>query len=157
MFEWWRNDWGNRSPEPVTFGVDRPEPTETSPRGSLHKWLTQEYVTKKNPTAAPNVLKRNVVIRGPFAKFVDLPNYSEAVLCGCAVTVCFSKYLPWQAMHFLQHSTHLSKTCCRPLIASKFLASEVLFRGWKSPGIARGEIWIEFCVRVGKSGWAEPH
>jgi hypothetical protein len=46
----------------------------------------------------------------------------------------FSKYLPWQAVHFLQRSTHFSKTCCRLLITSKFLASELPFHGWKSPG-----------------------
>jgi hypothetical protein len=86
---------------------------------------------------------------GPFAKFVDSPYHSESELCGGAVTVSFSKYLPWQAMHFLQHSTHFSKTCCRPLITSKFLASELPFHGWKSPEIAWDEIWIEFCVRLG--------
>jgi hypothetical protein len=48
---------------------------------------------------------------------------------------------PWQAMHFLQLSTHFSKTCCRPLITSKFLASELHFHCWKSPEIAWGEIW----------------
>jgi hypothetical protein len=48
------------------------------------------------------------------------------------VTVSFSKYLPWQATHFLQRSTHFSKTCCRPLITSKFLASELPFHGWKA-------------------------
>jgi hypothetical protein len=47
----------------------------------------------------------------------------------------FSKYLPCQAMHFLQHSTHFSKTCCRPLITLKFLASELPFHGWKSTEI----------------------
>jgi hypothetical protein len=77
-------------------------------------------------------------IRGPLAKFVDSPYYSESVLCGGAVTVSFSKYLPWQAMHFLQRSAHFSKTCCRPLITSKFLASELTFHGWKSPEIAWG-------------------
>jgi hypothetical protein len=30
------------------------------------------------------------------------PYYSELELCGGVVMVCFSKYLPWQAMHFLQ-------------------------------------------------------
>jgi hypothetical protein len=69
----------------------------------------------------------DVSIIRPFAKFVDSPYYSESELCGGAVTVSVSKYLPWQAMHFLQHSTHFSKTCCRPLITSKFLASELLF------------------------------
>jgi hypothetical protein len=32
-----------------------------------------------------------------------------------------------EVRHFLQRSTHFSKTCCRPLITSKFLASELLF------------------------------
>jgi len=31
------------------------------------------------------------------------------------------------------------------LITSEFLASELPFRGWKSPEIAWGEIWIELC------------
>jgi hypothetical protein len=47
-----------------------------------------------------------VEIRGPFAKFVNSPYYSKSEICGGAVTVSFSKYLPWQAMHFLQRSTH---------------------------------------------------
>jgi hypothetical protein len=39
--------------------------------------------------------------------FVDSPPiYSESELCGGAVTASFSKYLSWQAMHFLQSSTH---------------------------------------------------
>jgi hypothetical protein len=79
-------------------------------------------------------------IRGPFAKFVDSPYYSESELCGGAVTVSFSKYVSWQAMHFIQRSTHCSKTCCRPLITWKFLASELSFRVWKNPEIAWGEI-----------------
>jgi hypothetical protein len=79
-----------------------------------------------------------LIIRGPFVKFVNSPYYSDSELCGRAVTVSFSKYLPWQAMHFLQRSTHFSKTCCRPLITSKFLASELPFHGWKSPEIAWG-------------------
>jgi hypothetical protein len=31
---------------------------------------------------------------GPFEKFVDSPYFSESELCGGAVTVSFSKYLP---------------------------------------------------------------
>jgi hypothetical protein len=80
-------------------------------------------------------------VRGPFAKFVDSPYYSESEFCGGAVTVY---YLPWQAMHSLQRSTYFSKTCCRPLITSKFLASELPFHGWKSPEIAWGEIWTSW-------------
>jgi hypothetical protein len=34
-------------------------------------------------------------------KVRGLTYYSESELCGGAVTVSFSKYLPWQAMHFL--------------------------------------------------------
>jgi hypothetical protein len=96
--------------------------------------------------------------RWPFAKFVNSPYYSESKLCRGAVTVSFSKYLSWQSMHFLQRSTHFSKTCCRQLIASKFLASELpFFYSSKSTEIVWDEIWIEFCVRLGKSGSVEPH
>jgi hypothetical protein len=35
-----------------------------------------------------------IEIRGPFEKFVDSPYYFESELCGGAVTVSFSKYLP---------------------------------------------------------------
>jgi hypothetical protein len=53
--------------------------------------------------------------------------YYESELCRGAVTVSFLKYLRWQAMHFLQRSTHFSKTCCRPLITSKFLPLSSLY------------------------------
>jgi hypothetical protein len=69
------------------------------------------------------------MLRLPFEKFVDSPYYSEAELCGGAVTVCFSKYVPWQAMHSLQRSTHFLKTLSVPLITLKFLASELPFSG----------------------------
>jgi hypothetical protein len=59
-----------------------------------------------------------LIIRGPFEKFVDSTYYSETELCGGAMTVSFSKYLPWQVIHFLQLSTRFSKTCCRPFAAS---------------------------------------
>jgi hypothetical protein len=78
-------------------------------------------------------------LRGPFQKFVDSPYYSESELYGGPVTVSFLKYLSWQAMHFLQRSTYFSKTCCRPLITSKFLTSKLPFHGWKSPEIAWGQ------------------
>jgi hypothetical protein len=59
-------------------------------------------------------------------------------------------------MHFLKRSTHFSKMCCRPFITSRFV-SELPFHDWKSPEIAWNEIWIEFCVWLGKSGSVEPH
>jgi hypothetical protein len=74
-------------------------------------------------------------VQGPFAKFKDSPYYSKSELCGGVVTVSFSKYLPWQAMHFLQHSTHFSKTCYRPLITLKFLASELPFM------VGKAQMW----------------
>jgi hypothetical protein len=57
----------------------------------------------------------------------------------CRSFFFFSKYLPWQAMYFLQRSTHFSKSCCRPLIISTFLVSELHFHGYKSSEIAWGE------------------
>jgi hypothetical protein len=39
--------------------------------------------------------------RGTFGKFVDSPYYSVSELCGGAVTISFSEYLPWQAMALL--------------------------------------------------------
>jgi hypothetical protein len=57
-------------------------------------------------------------VRGPFERFVESPYYFESELCGGAVTVSFSKYHPWQAMQFLQRSTHFSKTSWRPFAAS---------------------------------------
>jgi hypothetical protein len=35
-------------------------------------------------------------------------------------------------------SYNFSKTCCRPLITSKFLASKLPFHGWKGPEVAWG-------------------
>jgi hypothetical protein len=55
------------------------------------------------------------------------------------MTVSFSKYFPWQEMHFLQRSTHFSKTCCIPLITSKFLALKLPFHGRKGPEIPWGD------------------
>jgi hypothetical protein len=46
-------------------------------------------------------LDMSYVILGPFEKFVDSHYYSESELCGGAMTVSFSKYLPWQAIHFI--------------------------------------------------------
>jgi hypothetical protein len=57
--------------------------------------------------------------RGPFEKVRGLTLLLESELRGGAVTVSFLKYLPWQVMHFLQRSTHFSKTCCcRPFATS---------------------------------------
>jgi hypothetical protein len=50
-----------------------------------------------------------VQIGGPFSKFMDSPYYSESELRGGAMTVSFSKYLPWQAVLSLKLSMHFSK------------------------------------------------
>jgi hypothetical protein len=54
----------------------------------------------------------------------------------------FLEYLPWQTMHFLQRSTRFSKTCCRPFITSKFLASELPFHSWKIPESHGARSWL---------------
>jgi hypothetical protein len=120
--------------------------------GIIYRWFILHYEGPKKQAQKVTAKFYKINIQGPFAKSVDSPYYSESELCGGAVTVSFSKYPPWQAMHFLQRSTHFSKTCCRPLITSKFLVSELPFHDWKSPEIAWVEIRIEFCVRLGKSG-----
>jgi hypothetical protein len=43
------------------------------------------------------------------------------------VTVSFSKYLPWQAMHFLKRSTHFSKTCYRLFVAGFRIVEQAVF------------------------------
>jgi hypothetical protein len=83
-------------------------------------------------TQATSVLKFPLlvfgIIRGPFEKFVNSPYFSESELRGGAVTVSFSEYLPWQVKHFLQRSTHFSKTCCRPFAASfKRIVEQAVF------------------------------
>jgi hypothetical protein len=81
---------------------------------------------------------------------MDSPYYSELEFCGGVVMVSFSKYLHWQVMHFLQRSTHFSKTCCRPLITLKFLALELHFHGWKTPEIAWGRYELNSMSGLGK-------
>jgi hypothetical protein len=51
-------------------------------------------------------------------------------------------------MHLLQHSTHFSKTCCRPFATSfrrimeqAVFTLELPFHDWKGPEIAWGKIW----------------
>jgi hypothetical protein len=57
--------------------------------------LTGVRCLAKNIIFLTFILLPSVVIQGPFEKFVDSPYYSESELCGGAVTVSFSKYLPW--------------------------------------------------------------
>jgi hypothetical protein len=59
----------------------------------------------------------------------------------------FFEVPPLASDALLTRSTNFSKTCCRSLVTSTFLASE---HGMKNPEIAWGEIWIEFYVRLGK-------
>jgi hypothetical protein len=109
-------------------------------------------------------------IRGPFAKFVDSPYYSESELRGGAMTVSFSKCVPWKAMQFLQRSTHFLKTCCRLLITLKFLASELIFMAGKAQkshgagselnsvfGLERLDRWKVYFVACGFRRLSFPH
>jgi hypothetical protein len=99
----------------------------------------------------------------PFAKLVDSPYFSESELRGGAVTVSFSKYLPWQAMHFFQRSTHSSKmhlfqTQHRIQFRSQSHAISGLFQSWKVISEARNfdvinglphvlEKWVKRCKK----------
>jgi hypothetical protein len=92
---------------------------------------------------------------------VDSPYYSESELCEGTVTASFSKYLHWQAMYYLQRSTHFSKICCESLIASKFLALELPFHGWKSPEIAWAgrelDCMADVLMRFHRSTFSKPN
>jgi hypothetical protein len=59
-----------------------------------------------------------IFVQGSFEKFMDSLCYFKSELCGGVVMVSLFKYLPWQAMHVLQCSTHFLKMCCRPFAAS---------------------------------------
>jgi hypothetical protein len=85
---------------------------ESNPRTQIVQSLYRGYIDIKNHELL------NTVIRRPFEKFVDSPYYSESEICGGAVIVSFPKYLLWQAMNFLQRSTHFSKTRWRPFSES---------------------------------------
>jgi hypothetical protein len=60
---------------------------------------------------------KKINVRGPFANFVDSPYYFESELCGGAVTVSFSKCLPWLTMfhplfeNVLQTVDHFEISC----------------------------------------------
>jgi hypothetical protein len=86
------------------------------------KFCVTMYPTFKKVLLA--VKPDHMFIRGPFAKFVDSPYYSESELCGGAVTVFFE--VPPLASDPLPITLH-------PRLEN--------VRGWKSPQIARGEIW----------------
>jgi hypothetical protein len=79
-------------------------------------------------------------------------------VCGLnAMTTSLLKYLAWQAMHFLQCSTHFSKTCCRPFATSfrriveraVFLPQNSLFmvgKAQKSHGVRSGPHRLDGCI-----------
>jgi hypothetical protein len=56
------------------------------------------------------------------------------------MTVSFSKYLPWQAMHFLQRSTHFSKNVLQTVDYLEISCLGAPSHGQKSQDIAWGEI-----------------
>jgi hypothetical protein len=112
------------------------------------RYLREKLQSGKRSITPRTQRRAHAHIRRPFEKFVDSPYYSESELCGGAVTVSFSKYLPWQAMHFLQRSTRFSKTCCRPFAAKFRIVEQAVFlprsslfvvgKGRKSHGATSG-------------------
>jgi hypothetical protein len=77
----------------------------------LQNNIKQQYLKINSLTCKEHISAYNFNnILGPFTNFVVSPCYSRSELYGGAVTASFSKYLHWKAMHFLQRSTHFSKT-----------------------------------------------
>jgi hypothetical protein len=77
---------------------------------------------------------------------VDSPYFSEPELRGGAVTVSFSKYLPWQAMHFLQRSIHFSKMELRSFKKTSL--------GWRSklsgaPALSDWKVAMDALIEIG--------
>jgi hypothetical protein len=113
--------------------------------GSCRKKLTSTFfqILRYTP-GVTNVLGRRATlrdIRGPFEKFMDSPYYSESELCGDAVTVSFSKYLPWQAMHFYKAPPTSRKRASDRWSLWNFLPRSSLFmvqKGQKSLGARSG-------------------
>jgi hypothetical protein len=58
---------------------------------AIKRIITRFCAANSTTDESPFIL----ILRGPFAKFVDSPYYSELELCGGAATVSFSKCLPW--------------------------------------------------------------
>jgi hypothetical protein len=88
-------------------------------------------------------------MQGLFVQFVDSHYYSKSELVEVWRWSLFqSTFLGRRWMYFLQHSAHVSKMCCSPLITLKFLASELPFHDWKSPVITWGEIWIVIFILI---------
>jgi hypothetical protein len=92
-----------------------------------HKAVCRKQKKKKK--------KKFSKIRGPFAKFVDSPNYTESELCGDAVTVSFSKCLPWQAP-----PTSRKRAADRSSLQN-FLTRSSIFMVGKAQESHGGEIW----------------
>jgi hypothetical protein len=108
----------------------------SSGKSGKQKWNPKKFGCFRSPSMQETNIEKEIIfslsspqciiiyrhyiyyIRRPFEKFVDSSYYSESELCGGAVTVSFSKYIPWQATHFLQCYTHFSKTCCRQFAES---------------------------------------
>jgi hypothetical protein len=89
------------------------------------------------------------LVRGPFAKFVNSPYYSESELCGGAVTVSFSKYLRWQAMLFLQRPTHFLENVLQTFDNFEISCLEVPLSWLEKPRYcmgARSELNSMFCL-----------
>jgi len=79
-------------------------------------------------------------IRWPFEKFVDSPYYPESELCGGAVTVSLSKYLPWQAMHFVTTFNPLLRNVLQTVDHFEISCLRTPLSWLEKPEIAWGEI-----------------
>jgi hypothetical protein len=93
------------------------------------------------------------------SRFTPMERARVEILWRCCDNLFFGVPPPRQAMHFLQRSTHFSKKCCRSLITSKFLASELLFSWFKKPINLMGrdlECMKNVLMGFHRTWWAHP-
>jgi hypothetical protein len=100
------------------------------------------------PTTAFTVLSQ---VQGQFAEFVDSPYYSELELCGGAVN-----YLPWQAIHFLQHLSTSQKCTADCWSLQNFLSQSSLFMIEKAQKLHGARYELNSVFSLEKVDWWNP-
>jgi hypothetical protein len=120
-----------------------------SEAGTREKQNTKNFITSRPPICLHGVKFRH---RDSYMRAVCEVRGLNLLLWVGTLWRCgdglFFEVPPLASDALLTTLNPLLETCCRPLITSTSLAC---------PEISWGEIWIEFCVRLGKNGSVEPH
>jgi hypothetical protein len=88
---------------------------------------------------------------------MDSPYYTESEICGGVVTVFFFEVPPLASDALLTTLHPLLENVLQTVHHFEISCLRTPFYDWKNPEITWGEIWVEFCVRLGKSGSVKPH